>query len=63
MPIIQINILEGRSPEKKQKLHELVCAAVVEALDAPPDAVRIQIIEMEPAHYSIGGVPKDQKNS
>lgn len=58
MPIVEITILEGRTPEKKVKLMEKVTDAVVEAIDAPRDAVRIILREIPAEHFAAGGVPK-----
>lgn len=61
MPWVQINLLEGRSLEKKHKLHKLVNAAIAEALEIPPDAIKIQLIDMPQSHYSVGGIPNDTR--
>lgn len=61
MPWVTINMLAGRSAEKKQALHEKVCAAVSEALEIPIDKIRIQLIEMEEGQHSIGGVLSEKK--
>ncbi|WP_027848908.1 2-hydroxymuconate tautomerase [Marinospirillum minutulum] len=55
MPIAQIYIMEGRSNEKKEKLIEKITDAMVEALDAPRDVVRVIITEMPKQHFGIGG--------
>lgn len=57
MPIIQINMLEGRSDEQKKRLAEKVTDAVVEAIGAPRNSVRILIHQMGPYDFSVGGVP------
>lgn len=55
MPIAQIYIMEGRSDEKKEQLIEKITDAMVEALDAPRDVVRVIITEMPKQHFGIGG--------
>jgi 4-oxalocrotonate tautomerase len=55
MPFIQINILEGRSPEKKERLIREVTDLVSEVLEAPVESVRVMINEMEPEHWGIAG--------
>ncbi len=55
MPIIQIHLLEGRSPEKKRNLVKAVTQAVCETIDAPPEQVRIILSEMAKEDYSIAG--------
>ena len=55
MPIIQINILEGRTLNQKKKLVEKLTHAVVESLGAPRETVRVMINEMSADHYAISG--------
>lgn len=55
MPIATINIIEGRSDEKKEALIEKVSAAIAESLDAPIESVRVIINEMPKQHFGIGG--------
>lgn len=55
MPIITINMLEGRSIEKKRALVEKVTQAVVEAVDAPADHVRIILNDMPTENYAVAG--------
>ncbi|ULT54917.1 2-hydroxymuconate tautomerase family protein [Neobacillus drentensis] len=55
MPFIQINILKGRSPEKKERLIREVTEVVSTVLEAPVQNVRIMINELEPEHWGIAG--------
>ena len=55
MPIAQINIIEGRSDEQKEKLIAKVTQAIHEAIDAPEANVRVIINEMPKQHFGIGG--------
>jgi len=56
MPIIQVNLLEGRTIDQKKKLVANLTEAVVKSLDVKPDAVRIILQEMTKQDYAIGGV-------
>ncbi|MCV2219761.1 4-oxalocrotonate tautomerase [Thauera sp. Sel9] len=56
MPFAQINILEGRSEEQKRAVIEKVTQALVEALDAPQQSVRVMINEVPKTNWGIGGV-------
>ncbi len=56
MPFAQINILEGRSEEQKRAVIEKVTQALVEALDAPQQSVRVMINEVPKGNWGIGGV-------
>ena len=61
MPIVQIEMLEGRDAEKKRRLIAMVTDAVCEALDAKPESVRVIIREMHPDHYGIAGEQASQR--
>ncbi|HYV02031.1 MAG TPA: 2-hydroxymuconate tautomerase [Actinomycetota bacterium] len=63
MPIVQVEMLQGRDAEKKRRLIRMVTDAVCEALDVKPESVRVIIREMEPDHYGIAGVPASERNS
>ncbi|HVN24409.1 MAG TPA: 4-oxalocrotonate tautomerase [Syntrophorhabdales bacterium] len=56
MPIIQVNILEGRTVDQKRKFVADVTEAVVKSLGVKPDTVRIIIHEMAKHEYAIAGV-------
>lgn len=55
MPIIEVNLFEGRSPEAKERLIEALTNAAIEAIAAPRESVRVILREMQPAHYAVGG--------
>jgi 4-oxalocrotonate tautomerase len=59
VPLVRIDIMEGRSPEKIRELHERVAALVSEILDAPIERVRTYITQFPPQAWGIGGVPAD----
>jgi 4-oxalocrotonate tautomerase len=58
MPIVRIEMLEGRSPERKQALIQKVTAAVVESLEVKPEQVRVLLYELPPEHWAVGGQTK-----
>ena len=43
MPFAQIYMLEGRTDEQKQAVIEKVTAALMEAVDAPKENIRVWI--------------------
>ena len=55
MPIIQVNMLEGRTTEQKRKLVSGITTAVVDALGVGPEQVRVMIHELGKDDYAIGG--------
>ncbi|MFP7296787.1 2-hydroxymuconate tautomerase [Neobacillus niacini] len=62
MPFIQVNILKGRSPEKKELLIREVTNVVSEVLEAPVQSIRIMINELEPEHWGIAGESVKKRN-
>lgn len=56
MPIVQIDMLEGRSTEQKRELAKKVTEVIVETVKCQPDAVTIVIREAAKQHISKAGV-------
>ena len=59
MPLVRVDIMEGRPPEMIRELHERLAALVSEVLDTPIDRVRTYITQFPPHAWGIGGVPAD----
>lgn len=57
MPIVQVNLVEGRSPEQIAGMIRGVSQAIAEALDAPIESVRVIVNEMAEHQYGVGGAP------
>jgi len=55
MPIVQMEILKGRTVEQKREMVKEVTAAISKTLDCPPEAVSIIIREMEKEDYAVAG--------
>ena len=45
MPIIEMHMTEGRTPEQKSKVAAAVTEAVCQSLDCPASTVRVLITE------------------
>jgi 4-oxalocrotonate tautomerase len=56
MPIVQIQIMEGRTPEKVKSLIARVTDVISEELDAPKERIRVLVTEVPKTHWGIGGV-------
>lgn len=63
MPLVQVSLLKGRTPEQKRNLLKAITAAVVESVDAAPKSVRVILNEVELEHWSVGGVPFSERES
>lgn len=55
MPIVNINLIEGRSVEQKRELVKKVTEAICESVDVTPDHVRIILQDMAKHDYAIAG--------
>ncbi len=55
MPIVQIEILEGRNLDQKRGMVKEVTEAICKNLDCPPEAVTIVIREMSKEHLAKAG--------
>lgn len=55
MPFAQIHMMEGRTEEQKRAVIEKVTAALVEAVGAPIETVRVLITEVPKSQWGIGG--------
>ena len=60
MPIVHIEILEGRPASKKRALIEQGTQAVVSSLDVKPAQVRVLLREVPPDQWAVGGVPMSE---
>ncbi|MDD5772044.1 MAG: 2-hydroxymuconate tautomerase family protein [bacterium] len=56
MPVVNIQILKGRSQEQKKKMAKTVTDAIVSSIGVKPEAVWIVIEEMERENFATGGV-------
>ena len=62
MPIVQISMVAGRTPEKKEQLIKKVTDAIVEALEIPADRVHIILNDIPKENIGDGGIPLSKKN-
>ena len=55
MPIVRIDLVAGRTPERKAELIRRVTEAVVTALAVQPSQVRVLLAELPPEDWAVGG--------
>lgn len=55
MPLVQITLARGRTPEELAALGAAVTTAVEESIGAPRGNVRVVLRECEPEHWFVGG--------
>lgn len=56
MPFAQIYMIEGRTEEQKRAVIEKVTQALVEAVGAPVETVRVWIQDVPNTNWGIAGV-------
>ncbi|WP_027414974.1 4-oxalocrotonate tautomerase [Aneurinibacillus terranovensis] len=57
MPLVNIQILQGRPEEKVKELIQNVTEVVSMTLAAPKENVRVIVTEVPKTHWGIGGIP------
>ncbi|WP_338054507.1 4-oxalocrotonate tautomerase [Thalassobacillus pellis] len=55
LPIINVQMMEGRDPDKIETLMKNLTETVSETLGAPKENVRVLVNEVPKTHWSIGG--------
>ena len=63
MPLIQVNMLEGRTPEQKAALLRSITMAVHESIGAPLTSIRVWIHEFPPTDFIAGGQLASERSS
>lgn len=55
MPIVRVTLLEGRTPEQKERLAAALTEAMVQEAGARREGVMVLFEDVAPAHWAIGG--------
>jgi 4-oxalocrotonate tautomerase len=55
MPLIQVTMTDGRTPEQKRALLEAITKATHETLKAPINSIQVWITEVPSAEFMSGG--------
>ncbi len=61
MPVIHINLVEGRDSELIKACVKAVAYTVSETLGAPLETVRVYATLVPAAHWAVGGQTKDEQ--
>ena len=56
MPLVEVTLVEGRTPDQLRGLMHELHAAVVRAVGVPDESVRVVIREVPTTHWSAGDV-------
>jgi 4-oxalocrotonate tautomerase len=58
MPLIEVTLIEGRSPEALRALMRRLTDAAEETIAAPRGTIRVVLREVPATHWAVGGEPK-----
>jgi 4-oxalocrotonate tautomerase len=61
MPLVQVTLIEGRTPEVKERLIEALTDAVVGTLGAPAEGVRVVLMDVPAEHWGVAGASKARR--
>jgi 4-oxalocrotonate tautomerase len=61
MPIIHVNMFEGRTVDQKRKMVVAMTEAAVKSLDVKPEAVRIIMHDIPRHNIAVAGVLASEK--
>jgi 4-oxalocrotonate tautomerase len=56
MPLVEVSMIEGRTPQQIRSLHEAMTAAVETTLGVPRESVWVIIREMPAGNWAEGGI-------
>jgi 4-oxalocrotonate tautomerase len=63
MPFVDVSLVHGRTPAQLRALVSALTDAVVSAIDAPRDSVRVVLREVPPTHWAAGDVTIAERRS
>ena len=63
MPLIQVNMLKGRTDEQKHKLLHAIHAAVRDSIGASEASIKVWITEFEATEYISDGVVRADQDA
>lgn len=58
MPLIQMTMIEGRTPEKKKQLIRELTDTVERVIGSPRQSIRVILQEVPASHWGVGGEPR-----
>ncbi|MGG0719469.1 4-oxalocrotonate tautomerase [Robertmurraya massiliosenegalensis] len=61
MPIINVQLIEGREEKKIAEVIQNITHTVSETLDAPKETIRVIVTEVPKTHWGKAGKPMSEK--
>ena len=56
MPLIEVTMVEGRTPQQVRALITALTQAAVDTVDAPVESIRVVVREVPTTHWAAGDV-------
>ena len=56
MPLIHVELVEGRTKEQKKQLGEAITKATVDIVKVPAEAVKVIFVDMKKDEFMEGGI-------
>jgi 4-oxalocrotonate tautomerase len=63
MPLVQISMVHGRTPEQIRNLIRQVTNSVSDSLAAPIESVKVIVTEVAPTHWGSGELTMAEKKA
>ena len=61
MPLIHVELVEGRTKEQKKQLGEAITKATVEIINVPAEAVEVIFVDMKKDEFMEGGILRSER--
>ncbi|WP_272913749.1 4-oxalocrotonate tautomerase [Halalkalibacter okhensis] len=63
MPIVNVNMMEGRPKEKIEKVIAEITETISSTLEVPKESVRVLVTEVPKSHWGIAGESVEKRNA
>jgi 4-oxalocrotonate tautomerase len=63
MPLVEVTLVEGRTPEQLRTLISRLTTAVVDSVGAPKENVRVVLREVPATHWAAGDVTIEERRA
>ena len=63
MPIVNVNIMEGRPKEKIESVIANITETIITTLEVPKETVRVIVTEIPKSHWGIAGESVEKRNA
>ena len=61
MPLIHVELVEGRTKEQKKQLGEAITKATVDIVKVPAEAVKVIFVDMKRDEFMGGGILRSER--